>query len=66
MIGRKMPYPGRPCSAATLTDITAARIDNAAATGIDHLKTPAIIDNTVIAANLFSISIRFTDIGFSF
>jgi hypothetical protein len=62
--GCKMPFLDGPCLTAALTDITAARVNYPAATGIDYLKTAAVIGDTPIAALLFFLAARFTDIGF--
>ena len=64
MKGRKMPSPDGPYLTATLTDITAARVDHPASTGIDHLKAAAVIGNATITTLLFFLAVRFTDVGF--
>jgi hypothetical protein len=47
-----------------LAYVATARVDHPAATGIDHLKTAAVIRNGAIADRLLLLFIRFTNIGF--
>ena len=49
---------------AALTDITAAWVDHPATTGIDHIKTAAIIGNPAFTAFFFIFAVRFADARF--
>lgn len=48
----------------TLANVTAARVDYPAATGIYHVETTAAIGYGAIAARRFVLDFRFMDLGF--